>query len=429
MKKILTILFTLFLVPQAWSSDDLSSRLNVNSRISDVHAVLQKFPEDTKKYLPGTIDYSTVEDLINQFTAMEKKKLGQSQWLEKIPVQLTQGQYSGSFTPFVQKKAFAPGTQVAFWGDLHGSVHSLVRCLNTLKERGYMDDEFRILNPYFNMVFLGDFVDRGMYGIEVIYILMRLKLANPDNVYCVRGNHEDRNLNVRFGFQEELTVKFPKLKPKQIDAIYHIYDMFPVAFYCGVSFGLETHCVQCCHGGLEIGYNAHNFLKSPQEFHWINKVQRKENVAHLPIRLKQRINKSFPKKELLNFVPIAPTSPSTLGFMWSDFEIDNSTEKVARYNAGRGWVYGQLLTEHLLKQASSKFVKLRGVFRAHQHNGMMLNHLKKNNGIIALWDHIVFTFLSAPAANLDFNHDSFGIVTLNGPYNYWALEHVVKEVR
>ncbi|OGB97678.1 hypothetical protein A3F06_01125 [candidate division TM6 bacterium RIFCSPHIGHO2_12_FULL_36_22] len=427
MKKVLTFFLFSFLIAHLGASVELPEKLTAHSRIFEVQSVLQKFPEEVTQYTAGAVEYSTIETLVRQFLVMEKDRLRSSNsWFEKAPKSLVQKQPLATFIPFVEKRTFAPGTEIAFWGDLHGSVHSLVRCLNTLKERGYIDDEFRIIRPHFNMMFLGDFVDRGMYGIEVIYILMRLKLANPEHVFCIRGNHEDKNLNVHFGFHDELLTKFPDLTQKQINELYHIYDMFPLAFYCGTSAGLETNYVQCCHGGLEVGYNACNFLQSPQEFHWVRQIQRNSNISMLPVHMKQHIIKTFPGMELLDFTPIAPTSPSTIGFMWSDFEIDHPTEKIARYNSGRGWVYGQSLTEHLLAQASSQFVKLRGVFRAHQHNGIMLHYLKKDKGITPLWDNMVFTFLSAPAANLGFPCDSFGIVTLNGPYSQWTLEHIVK---
>jgi serine/threonine-protein phosphatase 2B catalytic subunit len=48
---------------------------------------------------------------------------------------------------------------------------------------------------------LGDFVDRGIYGTEVMLLLMSLKINYPQNVILLRGNHESRSMTENFTFR------------------------------------------------------------------------------------------------------------------------------------------------------------------------------------------------------------------------------------
>jgi serine/threonine-protein phosphatase 2B catalytic subunit len=55
-----------------------------------------------------------------------------------------------------------------------------------------------------NYLFLGDYVDRGIYGVEVMLLLIAIKLNYPKNVVILRGNHESRNMTENFTFREEV---------------------------------------------------------------------------------------------------------------------------------------------------------------------------------------------------------------------------------
>jgi len=91
-----------------------------------------------------------------------------------------------------------------------------------------------------NYLFLGDYVDRGILGIEVVLFLFSLKLNEPKSVVLLRGNHESRNMTESFTFREEVLDRYDV---EVYDLFMEVFDALPIA-------ALVANKYLAMHGGI-----------------------------------------------------------------------------------------------------------------------------------------------------------------------------------
>ncbi|MFH1831405.1 MAG: metallophosphoesterase family protein [bacterium] len=327
---------------------------------------------------------------------------------------------------YLQKLVVDPGSKICFMGDIHGSVDSLLHNLNKLASNNYIADNFKIINDNFYMIFLGDYIDRGVCGVEVLSILSLLKIANPDTVFLLRGNHEEP---WQVGtFEKELEAKFKWQDQDVQKAVLETAKCFPAAIFLKSG----TNFAQCCHGGIELWYSPCDFMASDKMF--------ERYIKHKEI---------FREKECL----------FEFGFIWSDFDFlgkeDREYQKSYEFSVrgGNALIFHREKTKKYLAKNSTPENRFVAFFRGHQHAffGLkMFNEHHKNIGSLgfrAHWENIVseedvrnkeisiaayhpvFTFSTAAGVSSCYQpYDCYGILTVEKEYENWTLK-VHEEMR
>jgi len=140
-------------------------------------------------------------------------------------------------------------SQTIIIGDLHGSMHTLLRHLYRFSAMNFLDLKTLEFQADVKLIFLGDCVDRGIGSLEVVTMIFILMLHNPTRVFYNKGNHETREMNEKYGFKDELIAR--KIEDLY-EPINELFDLFSCAIV--LKNKAENKCIWLCHGGFEVKY-------------------------------------------------------------------------------------------------------------------------------------------------------------------------------
>jgi Calcineurin-like phosphoesterase len=325
------------------------------------------------------------------------------------------------------------GIKLTLWGDIHGSAHSLLRTVADFVDA----DSWHISDPHRYFIFLGDYMDRGAYSLETLYVLLRLKIDNPKQVFLLRGDHEMHTMNITNHFIKEMLAKYPSDGRSIVEDIGQLYSYMPVALWLSfcenvlssnsssssppqnvrivvdssgsnVAASSSTsaldqrasdgdvaeendnddddddddasstiNMIQFCHGGMELGIECRDFLAQDvsKRFHLLERMSRRAHAKNFKFR-RPSDRQGLMENDL-----------TYNGFMWSDFCLNRLVETLS-FNPGRGYVYSKPATEYILSEyATPGRSVIRAVFRGHQHSidQGILFHLINKEGVLGIW--------------------------------------------
>ncbi|ODV84328.1 hypothetical protein CANARDRAFT_8682 [[Candida] arabinofermentans NRRL YB-2248] len=279
-------------------------------------------------------------------------------------------------------------------GDIHGQFYDLCKLFEMCGDPAKTQ-----------YIFLGDYVDRGDYSIEVLILLYAMKINFPQSFWMLRGNHESKRMTDYFTFKRECEVKYSK------DIYRESMNSFKALPLCAVL----NEQFFCCHGGIS-----------------------KELVRVTDINSINRFRYDFPSKGLYCDIMWADPSPD---YDTEEFDTDEPSTYF-RDNYERHCSY------YFSHKAACRFLEnnnLLSIIRAHQAQDAGYRMYRKND---STGFPSVITLFSAPnycgtyrnkAAALVYDGSTFNIkqfVSSPTPYHLpdfkdvfeWSIPFVSEKV-
>ena len=221
----------------------------------------------------------------NHFKAVMEKVTGK--YVDKLEIGASENQPN---LEYAERKNINYGDKLFFVGDIHSAFHSLAYILFRFRTVNHIFvGDTMTLKPNHYIVFTGDFVDYGSYGIETLWCLLTLKDNNPEQVIIINGNHEEKMMYTKKSppngqkgstLEEEMVVQVPSLKT----AIDNFLALLPIVVFLKKPNG---EYYQTNHGSFcekFAGYNEETD-KFDKERHLLNFLQSSDKIfPYLPFK-------------------------------------------------------------------------------------------------------------------------------------------------
>ena len=140
-------------------------------------------------------------------------------------------------------------SNICILGDIHGSLNSLLDILKDLQNKNFFinDSDFKLKEDKY-IFFLGDIVDYSPLGLECLILALILKNENKNNVYIIKGNHEDEYY-ISENYSKKKQNIYWELKKQMLGETRHyakLQSLIPSVIF----LNYNSDIYQLCHGGF-----------------------------------------------------------------------------------------------------------------------------------------------------------------------------------
>ncbi len=300
---------------------------------------------------------------------------------------------------FIAKKELNHSSTIFVRADLHGDLRSLLVNLKALIDQGHLDKDLQCAENV-HLVFLGDYMDRGSYGLFVLQLLIALNLKNPSQVTLIRGNHEDIEMN-RMLCGADIGLK-TLLNHKCLEEILSsFYCRLPMACYMCEKTQSENErkeFIMFSHGLIEPYVDPHDLLESklesaaicihsergfPQRWHKIDADPEVDYSLELESTTDSQEKRALKEKlAVLSHYDFFELDDgydfgSSL-YQWGDIAEDGK-ETILNDPGSRQWKLHPKDIKNIFRLASSKH-KVCHLIRGHQHEFTSHVYKRRKNG-------------------------------------------------
>ncbi|MCK5632846.1 ABC transporter substrate-binding protein [bacterium] len=261
-----------------------------------------------KKNIPGWFNP------IFRFLRLSKQPIWEEKAFKTILQNvIKQRENNGYMGRFVIKMTPKSDSRFIIFGDLHASFHSFVRNLEHLQNERIINNNLKIKDGYY-FVFNGNAIDLSPFNLEILNLIAHIMDKNPQQVFYIRGQHEDKEHWRNFSLRTELELRAENIKEKLIK---RFFNTLPLALYLTGLEGKKTEVIRISYFNRNYKeLNEDNFA----DFFILDDEEQEGEVTVRNLEVKTTVPKAINIKTIIKSEDRLIKQTTTEGLIQADSE-------------------------------------------------------------------------------------------------------------